>query len=621
MHNECCIWAKRKFGRFFRLNEGSILHSNVKKIFKTELIALLLLTFTLGAQQRIFLERLDIRYDSKVSLSKKTYQKQYQNRVFTPQLSNEIKTNILKDLKNYGYYFAEIDSSVIKVDSSQNAVQMFLRVHTGNRLKLTKIMILNIDSLSAGLQEKIYGQVEDYPGKYYTDVLVKSLFKEVVGVLENNGYPLARVHTGDFQFIEAPDEKEWLLNLNLEISPGDSVQIAYLRFPKQKSNLTSYLQRVLRFNPGQHYQGKKVSKYVTVLRRQEFIRQVQQPVLVQDKEGKYFLSIDFEETPSTTFDGIIGYIPPPANQSDEKGYFTGLINIGVRNLFGGGRKLQVFWQKQDRLSDEFRVAYREPFIFGLPFHTQVGMDRLVRDTTYIEWHYRANFEFPFNEVLSAYISVANRNVVPDSLASRALRLPITESWITETGIRWDLRDDLQNPSRGLNLDISFSLYRQKNKGPEYLLREDSLRESVTLQRMRADLSLFLSPFKRQVLANHLHLEFIENTKEVLQAPDQIWFGGARTVRGFRENQFSARRVFWLNTEYRLIMGPRTRFFVFTDNAYYSRDYPDNVDQWLTSYGLGLRLEGPLGIMQVDYGLEKGASFREGKLHFRVINDF
>jgi hypothetical protein len=96
------------------------LYSNVKKIFKTELIALLLLTFTLGAQQRIFLERLDIRYDSKVSLSKKTYQKQYQNRVFTPQLSSEIKTNILKDLKNYGYYFAEIDSSVIKVDSSRN---------------------------------------------------------------------------------------------------------------------------------------------------------------------------------------------------------------------------------------------------------------------------------------------------------------------------------------------------------------------------------------------------------------------------------------------------------------------------------------------------------------------
>jgi outer membrane protein insertion porin family len=108
---------------------------------------------------------------------------------------------------------------------------------------------------------------------------------------------------------------------------------------------------------------------------------------------------------------------------------------------------------------------------------------------------------------------------------------------------------------------------------------------------------------------------------VLRPPDQVWFGGARTVRGFREDQFFARRVAWLNTEYRLLLGPRTRFFVFTDNAFYSRDYPDKVDQWLTSYGLGLRLEGPLGIMQVDYGLEKGASFQEGKLHFRVINEF
>jgi outer membrane protein insertion porin family len=581
----------------------------------------LLLVLPVLAQQGILLERLDIRYDSKVNVSKRTYQKQYQNRVFTSQLSSEIKAKILEDLKDQGYYFAEIDSSAIKVDSIRNAVQMFLRVRSGNRLKLNEVTILNIDSLSVELGERVIDQIESYPGKYYTDLLVKSLFRDIVGVLENNGYPLARVYTGDFKFTESPDEKEWLLNLDLEISPGDSIQIVYLRFPKQRSNLTSYLQRLLRFNPGQQYQEKKVSKYITILRRQEFIKQVQQPVLAQDKDGKYFLSIDFEETPSTTFDGIIGYVPPPANQADEKGYFTGLINIGVRNLFGGERKLQVFWQKQDRLSDEFRLAYREPFIFGLPFHTQVGMDRLVRDTTYIEWHYRGNFEFPFNEVLSAYISLANRNVAPDSLASRQLRLPITESWISETGIRWDLRNDLQNPIRGLNLDISFSLNRQKNKGPTYLLAEDSLRESVTLQRMRADLSLFLPTFKRQVLANLLHLEFVENSKEVLRPPDQVWFGGARTVRGFREDQFFARRVAWLNTEYRLLLGPRTRFFVFTDNAFYSRDYPDKVDQWLTSYGLGLRLEGPLGIMQVDYGLEKGASFQEGKLHFRVINEF
>ncbi|MEZ4766022.1 MAG: hypothetical protein R3C26_23405 [Calditrichia bacterium] len=38
---------------------------------------------------------------------------------------------------------------------------------------------------------------------------------------------------------------------------------------------------------------------------------MRRPELLLDKKGNYFLSIDFEETPSTTFDGIVGYIPPP----------------------------------------------------------------------------------------------------------------------------------------------------------------------------------------------------------------------------------------------------------------------------------------------------------------------
>lgn len=581
----------------------------------------------LSAQPRIFLKKLEIKFDSKTTVSTKTYQNQYQDRPYTPQLPAQIKTQILEDLKKSGYYFAEIDSSAIRVDSTRSEAFFYLGVAMGKQLRLDAVNLQNSDSLSPEIHRKITERCEDYRGRYYTEALANSLFGEILGILENSGYPLARVRTGEFAFSQPPSEEalqepsEWLLDLNLEVLPGDSVQVAYLRFPRQKTNLTPYLQRLLRFDPGQRYEERRISRYVQTLRRQEFVKQVQEPVLAKDKEGKYFLNIEFEETPSVTFDGIIGYIPPPATQAEAKGYFTGLINIGVRNLFGGGRKLQVFWQKQDRLSDEFRLAYREPFLFGLPFHTQLGMNRLVRDTTYIEWKYQANFEFPINEALSAFVSAASRNVAPDSLASRRLRLPQTESLVTETGIRWDLRDDLQNPRKGLELLLAFSLNRQKNKGPDYLLSEDSLKKSLTQQRARATFDLFIPTFKRQLLANRFHAELVESRGEVLRSPDQVWFGGATTVRGFREAQFFAKRVVWANSEYRFILAPRARFFVFSDNAYFMRDYPEKVKQWLSSYGMGLRFEGPLGIFQLDYGLEKGAPFREGKLHFRLINEF
>ncbi|MEJ2636415.1 MAG: hypothetical protein P8184_14130 [Calditrichia bacterium] len=46
-----------------------------------------------------------------------------------------------------------------------------------------------------------------------------------------------------------------------------------------------------------------------------------------------------------------------------------------------------------------------------------------------------------------------------------------------------------------------------------------------------------------------------------------------------------------------------------------------MQEILLGYGLGIRLTGPLGLLQVDYGLADGLPFREGKIHFRIINEF
>lgn len=570
-----------------------------------------------------FIEGLEIEFAPKVPFPMRTFQNQYLNRIYQPQLLLQIDQAIIANLKNNGYYFARLDSHVVKLNSVRNAVTLQLSYKTGQQMRLNQVVITNLDSLPGNIQSMLTDRLEFYQGDIYTESLLNNLLETVISIFENNGFPLARAETEDFLFNPSEEgaNAPWLLDLSLSITPGDSVQLAYLRFPKQKSNLTPYLQRLLRFRTGTHYDERRIAKYIQVMRRQEFIKDVQAPRLSKDKNGDYFLDIEFEETPATALDGIVGYIPPPANDPDASGYFTGLVNIGIRNLFGGGRKMHIFWQKQDEFSDEFKVFYREPFMLGLPFHSQIGMNRLVRDTTFIEWQYDLNFELPLSDALSAFVAFSSRNVVPDSLASRRIRLPQTESFTTETGLRWDVRDQIQNPRSGALLEVAFALSSQKNTGPQYLIEEDSLRPSVTLQRMRADFSLFIPTFRRQLLSNHFHMEFIENRGDVLRSPDQVWFGGATTVRGFREAQFFARRVFWLNSEYRFILGPQARFFFFTDNALFNREFPEVLEDWLTSYGLGLRFAGPLGVVQIDYGLESGAPFREGKLHFRIINEF
>ena|GEM_PF-2545794 len=568
----------------------------------------------------IFLEQLDITAGKKVKLPVKQLRQQYRHRVWTPDLQTEIREKILTELRHRGFYFAAVNVGKRQVDSLARTADIEFTVKPGNPLYLNSVTVGNLDSLNGEIRDRLSERLSQFSHQLYTEELSREIFKRIVNVFENNGFPLARVNTDRFEFREGKKNR-WLLDLTLRAFPGDSVGIAYLRFPGQQSNLTPYLTRTLHFHPGQRYEEQRITKYVQILRRQEFIKTVQTPQLAKDKKGHFFLNIPFEEAPSTSLDGIIGYIPPPANDPKAKGYFTGLINIGVRNLFGGGRKFQVYWQKQDRFSDEFRLAYREPFVLGLPFHAGVGLNRLVRDTTFIEWKYRLDIDLPLTDVLNAFVRLTSRSVTPDSLASRQLRLPRTGEFTTETGIRWDVRDNPKNPRKGMSLELAFSLGNQKNNGPSYLLKEDSLPGAVTIKRLRTDVEVYLPTFKRQLLANHLHWQAVDNSVAIIRSPDQIWFGGANSVRGFRESQFFGQQVVWVNTEYRFLLGPFARFFLFTDNAYFSRDFPDKVNQWLTSYGLGLRFPGPLGIVQVDFGLEKGTPFREGKLHFRVVNEF
>ena len=595
------------------------LRNKANKHFRRTLLILLFCGGLVSAQNLIYINNINVHFNPSISLSTVPFQKQFKNRVYQPKIMHEIHLSFQNFMKSNGYYFSKIDSVQSKIDKKRQRIDITIYSMSGEPLRLENISITNKNSLSGGQIAAVEEIGSFYSGKIYNSALTKSLYEKILNYFENNAYPLARIQTQGFTFLDS-DRSEMLIELQLAIEKGDSVTVKYLRFPNGINKSDTYISKLLRFKSGIPYEQNRISRYPQILRRQDFIKSVKEPVLMIDQKGNYLIDIRYEESPSTSLDGIVGYIPPPTN-SEQEGYFTGLVNIGIRNLFGTGRKLFIFWQKQDQYSDEFRLAYREPFVFGLPFHTDFGLNRLVRDTTYIDWKYDIKFELPLNESLSAYLKLTSRQVIPDSLASSSLRLPETKSFFTESGIQWDLRDNVQNPQKGIRLDVSFSLGQQKNVGPQYLIVEDSLPKNVTIQKASADFRLFIPTFKRQVISNHIHGEGVATSGDILRQPDLIWFGGATSLRGFREAQFIGERVAWTNSEYRFLMGPQSRFFFFVDNGYVYRKFPMEEEKWLTGYGLGLRFTSPLGVLQVDFGLAKGTPFREGKIHFRLINEF
>jgi outer membrane protein insertion porin family len=536
------------------------------------------------------------------------------------KLVNAISEDLIIQLKQKGYYIAKLDSFQFYPEPSLSSGKLQLHFSMGPLFILHNVKWNMPDSIQGRYDEYVQSIAFDYYEKPYTESSQNQMFARILVLFENSGYPLCKITTEAFS-LDSLSLNELGFNLIIHIDPGKLIKISGLKLPEDSDIDNSYLEKSFRFHKNELYQENRIERYERILRKQDFVKTTEKPVLVQDEKGHYFLRLNFEKTPVTTLDGVVGYVPPPANDPTESGYFTGLFNIGLKNLFGTGRRLDVYWQKPDRFSEEFRVKYREPYMLGLPFHVGAMLHRLVRDTTYIEWEYSLNAEVPINENLSGFIRLFNREVFPDSLASAQLRLPQTRAIHSEIGLKWDSRSDLYNPRKGILFSAYFDYGTQRNVGPQYLLIEDSLADRTNVRKVSGEIALFLEGFKNQVLALHLHSILIGYQGTQVRPPDMFWFGGATTVRGYRENQFFGDKVGWLNAEYRFLVGPRTRLFVFTDLAYYSRNLPEKKEEYLVGYGAGLSFPGPIGILQVDYGLARNLSFREGKIHFRIINEF
>ena len=139
-----------------------------------------------------------------------------------------------------------------------------------------------------------------------------------------------------------------------------------------------------------------------------------------------------------------------------------------------------------------------------------------------------------------------------------------------------------------------------------------------------DIAVYYEFLSRQIAALSVHARELRGDN--FEISDLYFLGGANTLRGYRENQFSGNRVLWSNLEYRYLLTKRTFAFLFFDTGYYLRNENalydiEKTSAFKTGYGFGLNIETSLGILGVSFALGNGDSFSEGKIHFGIVNEF
>jgi len=536
---------------------------------------------------------------------------------YDPAQNNSYAQQMESYLRQRGYLYARITKIQATYNPDSTLVQLMISGNTGSQVLFGDIQI-HSDSLDVSNYENLL-EIQKYDP--YSQAAVENDISEMLSLAADSGFVYAKANIGNVSVNNI--DGDLLATLAVNIMEGEVVAINDIEIRGNNYTRSRIILRELPVQVGQKYSRSAVSRIPQRLMRLGIFKNVKAPSMFVNDEGQYILKLDIEEGNATTFDGVVGFIPETRNTATGNkagGYFTGLVDVSFNNLFGTARRFDVHWEKPDKFSENFFLRYTEPWLFDYPLDVSAGLERTVRDSTYIEWKARLHTKWRYNEEFSIVSSLERQVVLPDSLANRNLRLVRYEQINLEIGLEYDTRDYPVNPRQGIYIGHSYILGLKNNYGPGYLLQEDSIKTREQIEQVKLDFDWYRELFRNQVLALRLKARLVDSDR--LQITDLIWFGGARSLRGYREDQFQGNIVSWLNMEYRFLLARNSRIFVFNDwGAYQMELNKIKKDEILYGYGIGIRLDTALGILGVDFGLGKNDGFSDGKIHFGIINRF
>lgn len=518
----------------------------------------------------------------------------------------------LESLRQKCFYFARIDSAISIKTAKNNADEIHFYLNSGPEFDLAaKINLRDSSESKQNWQRELRG--------VHDETAWLARLNNVLTGLARAGHPLASFALDSVTVQEGSNEDSRLALLHFKLDPGPVVRLDSIAVHGNKVTRPNVLLRELPIQPGDEFNLENVESIPGRLLRLGFLKAVAPPQLRRTSAGRYLLDLTVTEGNSNFLNGVAGYNP---GSGGEKGFLTGLIDLKFGNLLGTGRLVNARWEKRSRATQELGLRYREPWVAGWPLHLAGGFQQLIQDTLYVERRWELTAEIPAGGRLTLIGQLLRATVSPDSLAAVQLGLPESRVASVAAGLRYDSRDDLINPRSGVYYATSLETGRKR-------VAVSAGRQSFSRKKLTIDFEWLLPVRWSQVLSLALRGREVTSGEPYLAITDQIRFGGATTLRGYREEQFRGSRVAWSNLEYRYLLSRQSRAFVFLDVGYYFREEPvagaapelATSEAFKRSYGLGARVDTPLGIVGLDYGLGEGDDLLNGKVHVSLVNSF
>lgn len=326
--------------------------------------------------------------------------------------------------------------------------------------------------------------------------------------------------------------------------------------------------------------------------------------------------------------------------------FVGMISIGDKNFRGTGDKINLRWEFGGEDNKNYDFSYTRPWLDSKETTATINLYDITNE--YADYNINGDEVARYdkkrrgqeltlsrktnNEFVSNYITIKNRDDIYKGQADGYEGDPNQyyedqfnksdryESWMPKTaeerrkenfgvtrsitfGRIYDSRDNIYDPHEGKRI--------------AYSLEWAGLGGDFNFTKLTADYRYYYRGGGESVWALNLGAGYADGDMPLSQ---RFAMGGSETLRGYEDDQFRGNSMLKATLEYRFPIVKKVQGVLFTDNGYaWDHRHEDKFDLGLlkTSYGLGLRINSPLGPVKLDYGYGEDG----GKFHFSFGGQF